>query len=272
MIDIEAAARYPLEDDGWTGTVGIGGLLVFLNFLLGTVGVFVVVILSALTLGLGLLLFVPLLLLQALLGVPVLGYGIRVLRSTIGGADVPPRFDDWGSLLRDGLYGYGIGLVYALPMIVVSGAFFALFLVGGLALGGAGDHSGGGSALMAVGQLVFSLVTMVYTVVAGYFAPISFAVYAREESLRAAFSPDRIREVATTSEYAIPWVVGAAVLMLVNNVAGFLTLFVVGAFLQFYGIVVAFRLFGQGYAAALGIDPDGEADAPADPTPADSRV
>ncbi|PSQ17577.1 hypothetical protein BRD00_07720 [Halobacteriales archaeon QS_8_69_26] len=251
MVDIEAAAKYPMEDDDWIKTVGIGGIFIFLNFLIGTIGAFVVFLLGAITLGIGFLLFIPLFLIQIVLGLPIMGYGLRVLRTTIEGKDMPPKFGDWGSLFKEGAYGYGIGLVYVLPFIVLGGGVFAVTVVLGLVAGAATDGGGATSLLISLGQLAFGLVALVWYPVAGYLMPISLSVYATEGDVRAAFSRDRLKRVATNKEYAVPWVVAIAGMLVANNVASFLTFLVIGAPIQFYVIMVAFRLFGEGYAAAM---------------------
>lgn len=239
-----------MEDDDWLKTVGIGGLIIFLYFVLAVGGSFVVAFASVLTFGVGLVLFVPLFLVLIAMILPIAGFYIRVLRTTIEGDDAPPKFRDWGGLFKEGAYSLGIGLAYQVPMIVLGGGLIVLIVLLSV-VAGSGDAGAAGSALLGIGQLVFYLVAFLWSIVTWYLAPISLSVYATEDSLRSAFSVDRIKPVATSKEYAVPWVVGFVGIMVANNVAGFLTFVVVGALIQFYVVMVGFRLFGKGYAAAL---------------------
>ena len=61
----------------------------------------------------------------------VAGYGYRIMQGVIVGRKPPelPEWKDWGGLLKDGLRVYAVGLVYALPAILVMLASVAIFFV-----------------------------------------------------------------------------------------------------------------------------------------------
>jgi hypothetical protein len=76
----------------------------------------------------------------------VMGYMIAVGRNVIRGNPQPlPDWADFGQFLVDGLYGFVIGLVYALPILIV----MCIVLFPALALGGA--FEGNGDELGAIG-------------------------------------------------------------------------------------------------------------------------
>ena len=52
--------------------------------------------------------------------IPALGWGLRLLRNLITGVESLPEFDDWGGDAVRGLYAIGGGLIYALPIIILS--------------------------------------------------------------------------------------------------------------------------------------------------------
>lgn len=87
---LEDAVNYPIRGEEAALTIGLGGLLSFLWFLL----------------------FVPV--------VFVFGYLVRVLAGTVDGEDVPPRWNEWGDLAIDGVVGLVLSVVfYAAPFVVV---------------------------------------------------------------------------------------------------------------------------------------------------------
>ena len=87
-IDLEQVVTYPTNADDWLKTLLIGGALTLFSFLI-----------------------VP--------AFPVYGYVLRVLRGGIDGTEEPPVFDDWGTLLKEGVVALVIVLVYQLiPLLV----------------------------------------------------------------------------------------------------------------------------------------------------------
>lgn len=91
---------FPFEQEGWEKRMLIGGLLAFCGGLL-----FYTVVLMPL----GLVLMVPL-----------LGYGLRVMRHTVRtGEPTLPEWTDWGDLFKDGLRYVLVGFVYTLPVILL---------------------------------------------------------------------------------------------------------------------------------------------------------
>lgn len=48
------------------------------------------------------------------------GYSLRIIKSTLAGLDELPEFDDIGELFIDGLKVLVVGIVYAIPLILIS--------------------------------------------------------------------------------------------------------------------------------------------------------
>jgi hypothetical protein len=229
-IDIEAAARYPMESDDWTTTVLIGGLLALFSFLL-----------------------VPLVLLY--------GYLVRVIRAGIDDDPEPPTFGDWGDLAVEGLVSFLIILVYQLLPIVV----FAVTVGGSVLAFASGSDAGVGLGL--AGLLGGLSLTLVLTLVFGYVGIIGVANYAHEGSFGDGFDLDVIRDVALDGAYAVPFVAGVGFLFVAGAVASFVAsipllgvLGILGAFLTFYAQIAAGRLWGRGFADARGLDAVGTDD------------
>ena len=75
----------------------------------------------------------------------VMGYTARIMRQAFNGEEPRmPAWDDWESMLKDGVYLFGVRLVYMLPLIAVMIPFILGFTFLPLWLGsnsGAGDES-----------------------------------------------------------------------------------------------------------------------------------
>lgn len=241
------ALRYPFEGEDAIGILLIGGLLLFAAGVIYLLGF----LLSIVFVGIFLLPFalVPILFVQ--------GYLVAVIRATVQGHDEPPKFDDWKRLGLDGLKFLAIGLVYSIPVVVLSLVWAIVVTLGVLASDSAGGVTHLGDALGAVftgSTIVFVLVVVGYTLVLAYLLPAAICNFAREEDLAAAFDLDLLKRVTLTAEYAVPWLLGYVVILVINNVAGILVFLLVGFPILFYAQVVGFRLYTVGYVDALGLD------------------
>lgn len=220
MRPIGEAIRYPIESDDWQLTVLIGGVLTLFSFLL-----------------------IP--------GLLVGGYVVRVVRGSAGGSNEPPVFDDWGRLLVDGVQAWIIGFVYMLVPTIV-----AAVTIGGSLASMATGSTGGAMAGIA-GFFGGFILWFVLTLLFGYLAVAGIVNFAREERFGAAFDFGTIREVVTTSEYAVAWLVAVAVMVVAGIVVGVLNVipflgFIVGSFVSFYAVVVAATLWTDGFTDAIG--------------------
>lgn len=259
MFDVEDAAKYPLRGDGAVRTLAVGGGVPALVNVVWTAILLAGVLFAPL-----LLLALPLVPIQIAIGVIWTGYFVRVGRRTLAGEDTPPAFGDWGALARDGFWGVVVVVAYHVPLVVVVGAGYgALFLVvlgsGGLAESGAGEAAAGVGMLGAVVVVALFLFGLVYSLAMSYLLPASLLAYADEGRVGAAFSPGRLRTVALSEAYAIPWVVAAtayaAVLLAVTSLTavlvGFLLLPLVPVF-NFYLGSATFYALARAYAERTG--------------------
>jgi hypothetical protein len=217
-IDLERLVRYPSNDDDWVRTLLIGGLLTALSVLI-----------------------VPAFLLY--------GYLLRVLREGMVEGQEPPGFDEWGTLLRDGVIAFLLVLVYQFVPLLV-----AALTVGGSVLAIlSGSEVGVGVGLF--GLLAGLALSAVLALVFGYVTLIGVANYAREGEVAAAFDTTVLRAVALDGAYAVSWLYGVALLLVANVVAGLLGFVpVVGVFVVFYAQVAAAWVWGKGFADAMGLD------------------
>lgn len=219
MVGIGRAIRYPMVREEWWKTVAIGGVLIIFSFLV-----------------------IPL--------IAVYGYLITVISDSLEGRPVPPPFRDWGAILRKGVLGWLIGLVYLLVPIVV-----AAVTVGG-SLAAMVTGSGMGTATGVAGLVGGLGVSVVLSLVFGYFAVVAIVNYARTDRVAAAFNVATIKRVAFDGEYFAAWVVSIVVFIAASVIAGALNIIpflgaIVGAFVFFYAEVVAAHLWADGFTAAI---------------------
>lgn len=212
-----------MERDDWVKTVLIGGGLIIFSFLV-----------------------IP--------GILVSGYVIRVIRGRLEDAPEPPPFGEWGALLVDGLQAWVIGFIYMLVPTIVA----AVTIGGSIASMATGSRAGAAAGLAGLfgGFLLWFVLSLVF----GYVAVAAVVNFAREEQFGAAFDFGTIRDVVTTGDYAVGWVLGVVVVIVAGAIVGLLNVvpflgFIVGAFVNFYAIVAAAHLWTGGFADALGPAP-----------------
>lgn len=253
-VDIKRDIGFPLRDDDRIEKLLIGTLLTLFGGFL-----------------------IPLL--------PVYGYLLNVARSGMDETEQLPEFTDWGSLFADGLKGVVIVLVYQLPPLAIS-----LFAAGAaVALGSQGEQLG------LLGVIVFALgllIAAVVWVLVSYLGIVAVLTFAAEGELGAAFDNDLIRPVAFDTDFAIPLLYGLGLVVALNILVGVVLFFLqfialvpiigwiiavlalffigpLGAAASFYGQVVAFRVWGRGYAESRGTVPDVVPGSKAGPAPRD---
>ena len=218
MWSTEDAVTYPMESDDWMKTILIGGAMLLFSFLL--IPVFV-----------------------------AYGYMIRAIQASFEGEPEPPSFGDWGDLIVDGLKVFVIGVVYflvplAVMVLTVGGAALAVFT--GSETGAA---AGAGTLLLGI------LATFVLSLVFGYLAAVGLVNFAREERFGAAFDVGVVKSVGLDGDFAVPWLISVGVFLAVGIVTSALNVipglgFVVGAFLNFYALLVAANLWAGGFREA----------------------
>ncbi|MHC3379977.1 DUF4013 domain-containing protein [Haloarcula sp. H-GB5] len=223
MDSLEDTLRYPMEDDEWTTTVLIGGVLSLLSFLV-----------------------VPAIL--------VYGYLVQAVRERADGATQPPAFEDWGELLVDGVKAWVIGIVYMLVPLVV----FGVTVGGSLVAMATGTRAGAGAGLAGLfGGLAISFVL---SLVFGYVATAAIIHFACTGEFGAGFDFGTLRKLVLSPEYATPWLVSIALFIAVNVVVNLLNVIpfigsliavILSPFATFYVLVVATDLWAGGYNAAL---------------------
>jgi hypothetical protein len=121
--------------------------------------------------------FLSWLIIPALLaGLLLSGYGVEITRRVIRGqAPALPAWDNWGKLFTDGLLVWIIGIVYALPIIIMG-------ICLGAPMGAINDE-----ALAAVFGSFLGCLNVLWGIVISFLLPPAIALFAKEDDLGAAF-------------------------------------------------------------------------------------
>ncbi len=189
------------------------------------------------------LILIPLILAGALLG----GYAVEITRRVIQGHPKPlPEWDNWGDLMADGFKFLAVGVVYALPFIIIIACL-------GIPVGILGDQGGEGaavlSAILSIGLSCFSLI---WGIAISLLLPAAIAFWVAEDDLGAAF---RFGEVfAFVRNHFVTYLI-TFLMSWVASIVGSLGSVVCGIGVLVtapYGWMVTGHLYGQAYLDAKG--------------------
>lgn len=155
-MDIGKSFAFVFEDDQWITKILIAAAILLVGILFSWV------------------LAIPLILAIALLS----GYMVEVTRRVMAGqVDGLPEWDDWGALLTDGIKFLVIGIVYALPLIIIA---FCLGVPMGI-------FSEDAEVLSSLLGLLLSCLTFVYAIAMSVVLPAAVAFWVADDDLGAAF-------------------------------------------------------------------------------------
>lgn len=118
----------------------------------------------------------------------LLGYGVRIYR----GEEPAPELEEWGRMFVDGILLLIIGLIYAIPVILImaifGGAAFSAILAGG-------DQVQPGLIAASIGSLAIGIIlAIIVGIIISLVATIGVMRFARKESFGGAFQFGAILE------------------------------------------------------------------------------
>ena len=194
--------------------------------------------------------WIPKVLLGGLLGtIPIIGfftwgYYMKALRTAIGGTPELPKWDDWGNLFISGLSVFIISVVYYLIPLIV-----AVISVGGIVITAITTGNVGLDIIgAAMGGFAFSFILLF---VSSFLLPMALAMYAKEDSMGAAFRFGELlsRIKSELGDYIIVFIVVFILFSVLGMIASIPFLgFLIFIFGKFYIFVVAADMYGRVYA------------------------
>ena len=219
-MDIGKSFTFVFEDDDWITKLLLAAAILTLGILFSW------------------MLLIPLILAFALLG----GYGVAITRQVIGGElDKLPEWDDWGTLIADGLKAIVIGIVYALPIIVVSlclGLLIAIF-------------SENAQGLASLFSLLLSCLSLLWAIVVSIALPAAIAFWVGADDLSVAF---RFGDVLSFVRDNVATYLITFLMSWVANFVGQLGSIVCGVgwlVTAPYAVMVIGHLYGQAYTEGM---------------------
>jgi hypothetical protein len=224
-MDIGKSFAFVFEDQEWIVKILIAGAILLVGLLFSW------------------LLLIPLILALALLG----GYGAEIMRRVIHGqSQVLPEWDNWGELIVDGLKVMVIGIVYALPFILISACL-------GVPIGLIGQNgSNAGNAASSLLSVALSCFNILWGIAISILLPAAYAFWIADDNLGSAFQFGKVfafvRDNLTTYliTFLMSWV--ASILgslgVILCGIGWFATMP--------YSWFVTMHLYGQAYVQAAG--------------------
>jgi hypothetical protein len=159
------------------------------------------------------------------LGLPFNGYIMRVYR----GATPALEVDQWGTLFIDGLKLLAVGIVYALPILIIW-----IFIFGTMLFAGFSDTPAE-TAIAATGMnLLLMMLMYVAEIAVAFILPVASIRFARTGTFAEAFNFSAIFETIGK----IGWLNYIIALVLVSLVVG------IPVFLLIFGLIFGFMIIG----------------------------
>jgi hypothetical protein len=179
-----------------------------------------------------------------LLGLPLAGYSMKVLR----GEKPAPEVDDWATLFIDGIKYVIVALIYAIPIIIVW-----VLVLGASA---AAIMTGNSSAMMAAfGAMAIGLLVMlILGIIIAVFEIVGVVRFARTGSIGEAFNFGAI--LATIAKIGwVPYIIAIVVLVVVaiifGIIVGILMMIPILGFLIYLCLISPWALFISRYVCQL---------------------
>jgi hypothetical protein len=224
-MDIGKAFAFVFEDKDWIVKILIAAAILLVGILFSW------------------LLLIPLILALALLG----GYGVEIMRRVMHGqSPLLPEWENWGELMADGLKAIVIGIVYALPFIIISACL-------GIPIGLLGENgSNSAAAFSSLLSLGLSCFNILWGIAISILLPAAIAFWIADDELGSAFQFGKVfafvRDHFTTYliTFLMSWVASiiGSLGVIVCGIGWFVTMP--------YSWLVTAHLYGQAYVEAAG--------------------
>jgi len=212
-MDIRRSATFLFRDPGWMKKIALGGIFMMLGvFLFG----FII----------------------------VLGYMMRVLVASLDDRDLPlPKWNDLAGLLQEGIYPFLIGLVYAIPLIMLTLTGAALTLAG-----------------MPEAGFVILILILGFAILTSLLYPVAVLRYVITGHWQAAVEFKALFDyVRSNRKVYFSGITAGSMMIVVSMLAGFLVFGIGVVFAAFAGQAMSYHNMGQIYRTGRPFPDDEEA-------------
>jgi len=188
--------------------------------------------------------WVMLIIATILLGLPLMGYALKVLR----GDKPAPEVEDWGTLFIDGIKYLIVAIIWMLPVYIVLG----ILMVIGFGAAMTGDESAAmaGIGIMIIGMIIVAILAIIIAL----FMMIGVVRFARTGSIGEAFNFSAIRSTIAKIGW-VPYIIALIVLMvcgaIFSIVMGILMMIPILGWLLYFCMIPPYMLFISRYICQL---------------------
>jgi len=212
-MDFGKAFTYAFDDPDWLKKIGIAGLIMIIP-IIGWLA--------------------------------VAGWALEVTRRIIRHEpQLLPEWNNFGDFLMKGLMMWIIGLVYALPIILLS-----LCIQVGLALVLKNSGSGGATSAMTILSICVSIFSVVYGLLMAFVVPAAYANYVVKGQLGAAFRFGEVFGLVRSAPTAYLMVLLGSIVAGFIGSLGAIACVIGMLFTYAYAMLIQAHLWGQAYNVA----------------------
>lgn len=166
-----------------------------------------------------------------------IGYLLDVAHTAMRRRNDLPDFKDLGKLFVEGIIALVIGLIYAIPILIIIGVMFAMGLIG------SGLLSAGFGILGFAALGGWMVLTAIVGLAVAYIGTGGLMRYVETRKLGEAFNFNQITKKVFTKDYFIGWLVGIVIVFVLNAVLGLIPMI---------GSMLATGIGGIFYMSVLG--------------------
>ncbi|OPY36897.1 MAG: hypothetical protein A4E35_01736 [Methanoregula sp. PtaU1.Bin051] len=169
-----------------------------------------------------------------LLGIPLLGYSLKVLR----GEKPAPEVTGWGTLIIDGIKYLIVSLIWAIPCLIIF--FFGLGSLAAAIISASNPivaaNNPGAILAFAGGAMVFFVLFVIVAIITGLLATIGIVRFARTRSMGEAFNFGEI--LGTIGK--IGWISYIIALIIIGIIIGIIEFILMA--IPYIGMILLFLL------------------------------
>jgi hypothetical protein len=178
----------------------------------------------------------------------LIGYVFRIIKATLAGIDELPEFDEIGGMFVDGLKVFVVGIVYAIPVWIIS-AIVGL-LMGGNSAAATASLGPGYLLALLLGNIIFFIIALIIGLVE--LMAIANMAY-NDGDLGAAFRFGEILDIIAVigwGKYIVTYIV-IVIIAMIGVIIGALTMIILIGFLLLPLIILPYVVMFEARGIAL---------------------
>jgi len=175
-----------------------------------------------------------------------MGFVVESAKITLKKKDNLPEWDNWGDLFMNGLMVFVIGLIWAIPAIILATIGFGSMWTSIMS----GTMMGSTPSLVGLGGFGISvLLALIVGLVTAFFVPIAIFGYVTTGQFKDAFDFNTIFKKALNLDYFIVWLVTAVIGIVLSAIGGAIPFvsYILSPAASFISMMIGVTLIGSIY-------------------------